>query len=429
VTSGGTAVPTLPSRTTAAGASHVWHRPVATDIEVDALRWAWQEVIDRTEALRTSYVWHEQALCRGVQDQAPSRFGLVEFASGDDDIALWDHAVRALAGWHFSLATPPLARAVLLRIGDRAELFLCAHSIAVDPPTGSRIIDDVLNLAKSWAPPDGTRAVTPVAWHKQDIIRPRQSTAGSLTVLRAADRPFMHLIHPGGGGTAVYRTLAAYLPQDWTVTASDDIGRGDTVGALASTYLRDVLARGGVPDIIGGWSLGGLVAFQMARLLVAGGRPSPILVLLDAPPPGTAGDLPDDPIINLELAGLFWRSLGLVEHGYPLALDTGDDESAMRMLAVALHEAGEPVEVDLLLDRLDVYRRHRRALTSYSPPMPLAAQALVITAALGESAVDGWRRLLLSEPSVARVDVGHYELLGSETARDVANMITQLVRP
>ncbi|MBX7265796.1 alpha/beta fold hydrolase [Micromonospora sp. Llam7] len=248
---------------------------------------------------------------------------------------------------------------------------------------------------------------------------------GGLHVLRSGGSPHLHLVHPGGGGITAYQGLAAALPQGWTVTASDDMGQGDSVELLAGTYLRELLGRSYLPDLLGGWSLGGLVAFQVARLLVAARRPPPPLVLLDTPPPGTSGAMPDRPRMNLEFVGMLWSSLGLPVDRAPQRLD-GDDEPAMRVLAEALQSVGESLELEFLLTRLNIFRRHRRALVSYAPAKPIATPSLIIRGALGEDVVLGWRRLLDVDPTVVAIPGGHYSILAPPNLSLVAGLICEL---
>src|SRR6185369_17266831 len=57
----------------------------------------------------------------------------------------------------------------------------------------------------------------------------------------------------------------------------------EQVEALAAHYL-DAIAHqhAGEPGVLGGWSFGGLVAFEMARQLELRGERPPLVVLFDA---------------------------------------------------------------------------------------------------------------------------------------------------
>lgn len=318
----------------------------------------------------------------------------------EDDGRLRDRIARELAG-----ADPvgtPLLRAMLVHTGGQTELMVAGSG-------------------------DGRRSHEAAPHGSGGAARPRDQLANrnSLEVLRPASRPRVHLFHPGGGGTAAYRLLAASLPDSWTVTASDDIGRGDSVAALAELYLRPLLLAQGIPDIVGGWSLGGLIGFHTAQLLSTAGRRPPAVVLLDAPPPGSAGPMPSQPRLNLELAGALWTALGRTSF-CPVEIDTADDSTTARVMAAALWRVGETFDVALLEEQLDTYRRHRRALVDFAVTEPLAARALLIAAALSDDEVRAWRQLFTAEPVVARLAGGHYDLLRPDGAHRVAQLLTRL---
>jgi amino acid adenylation domain-containing protein len=101
-------------------------------------------------------------------------------------------------------------------------------------------------------------------------------------------RPPLFLVHGGGGHVFVYRWLASHLDGDRPVFGFNlkGIRRADlprTVQQMAERYLRDLeVAWPEGPCLLGGYSFGGVVAWEMARGLQARGRTVPLLVLLEA---------------------------------------------------------------------------------------------------------------------------------------------------
>ncbi|WP_224241279.1 polyketide synthase [Hyalangium gracile] len=102
-------------------------------------------------------------------------------------------------------------------------------------------------------------------------------------------RPPLFLVHPAGGSPLCYAGLIPHLGPDQPVYGlqcpglHDDEQTPDTVEALAARYvreLRQVVPSG--PYCLGGWSFGGVVAFEMARLLAQASAPVPLLALLDS---------------------------------------------------------------------------------------------------------------------------------------------------
>jgi thioesterase domain-containing protein len=106
----------------------------------------------------------------------------------------------------------------------------------------------------------------------------------------------LFLVHPVGGGLLAYAPLVRHLGQGRpiygfrSVTADLRQPPQHRVGRMAARYLaalRAVQPQG--PYLLGGWSLGGLVAFEMARQLLEQGQQVALLALLDTavPPPPT----------------------------------------------------------------------------------------------------------------------------------------------
>nr|VFK09968.1 MAG: amino acid adenylation domain-containing protein [Candidatus Kentron sp. FM] len=101
-------------------------------------------------------------------------------------------------------------------------------------------------------------------------------------------KPPLFCIHPVGGGALCYRELASHLDEDQPVYGIQAVGfEGEvdpltSIEAMAMRYVEEVTAlypEG--PCHLYGWSFGGVVAFEMARLLQAAGREVGLLALAD----------------------------------------------------------------------------------------------------------------------------------------------------
>ncbi|MGC5016594.1 alpha/beta fold hydrolase [Streptosporangium sp. DT93] len=100
----------------------------------------------------------------------------------------------------------------------------------------------------------------------------RQAASPLVPLVHAGSKPPLFLVHAAGGSVAPYVTLAALLDDDRPVLALEDPGLRDGVAGerrlsdLAAVYLaavREVQPDG--PLHLGGWSIGGAVALDMAR--------------------------------------------------------------------------------------------------------------------------------------------------------------------
>jgi thioesterase domain-containing protein len=106
---------------------------------------------------------------------------------------------------------------------------------------------------------------------------------------RGADKTPLFLIHPLSGDVICYRPLARKLRYPTVGLQQDDqlSEKTLTIELLADRYAQCIEETHPSGEVmIGGWSLGGLVALEVARQLISK-RPVR-LVLIDSPPPGVS---------------------------------------------------------------------------------------------------------------------------------------------
>jgi surfactin synthase thioesterase subunit len=96
-----------------------------------------------------------------------------------------------------------------------------------------------------------------------------------------------------GGQSLAFRGLADCIPPEWSIWAVDPPGHGwvagppwDSVEAMAEGYLKHVPRHLLSRSVLLGHSLGGCVAFAIARQLQQEASPPPALVLSGTRPPG-----------------------------------------------------------------------------------------------------------------------------------------------
>jgi thioesterase domain-containing protein/acyl carrier protein len=130
----------------------------------------------------------------------------------------------------------------------------------------------VARLARQLTP--GSRAAQ--AWKSLVAIRAREG------------KPALYLVHGAGGNILLYRELADALGDEASVYGFQSRGldgRAEpmrTIEAMAAGYLEELRAhqpRG--PYRLGGYCMGGMVAYEMGRLLVEAGAEVEFVALLD----------------------------------------------------------------------------------------------------------------------------------------------------
>jgi thioesterase domain-containing protein len=119
------------------------------------------------------------------------------------------------------------------------------------------------------------------------------------------------LVHAVAGSAFPYRELAQLLGVErpvYALEAPDAARHPGTLEGLASLYVEAIRSvQAGGPYHLGGWSLGGVTAFEMARQLAESGAEIASLSLIDSYTPEAArrvtGALDDEAALRAAFAG------------------------------------------------------------------------------------------------------------------------------
>jgi thioesterase domain-containing protein len=108
-----------------------------------------------------------------------------------------------------------------------------------------------------------------------------------VSLRRSGHRPPLFLVHPVGGTVLCYDALTRRLTEEqpvYALQAAAFVGETSpsSVEEMATRYLIEIRrAQPAGPYRLGGWSMGGMVAWEMSRQLAAAGESVERLVLLD----------------------------------------------------------------------------------------------------------------------------------------------------
>ncbi|RMB65584.1 type I polyketide synthase [Corynebacterium macginleyi] len=163
---------------------------------------------------------------------------------------------------------------------------------------------------------------------------------GNIRVLREADGPAVFMFHPAGGTTVVYQPLTRRLPVDVAVYGVERIE--GSLEERAAAYIKDIVryARGR-KVVLGGWSFGGALAYEVAYQLAQRSKQGEesvevaFIALLDTTQPShPAPDTPEETRARWERYAAFAKkTYGLdFEPPYEL-LETAGEDALMTMLA------------------------------------------------------------------------------------------------
>ncbi|MFD1119556.1 thioesterase domain-containing protein, partial [Sphaerisporangium aureirubrum] len=248
-------------------------------------------------------------------------------------------------------------------------------------------------------------------------------------------RPPLFFVHPVGGSVAEYVRLAPLLGADQPFYAIEDPGllgapsAGDLAGR-ASEYIKVIRrVRPSGPYRLGGWSLGGVIALEMARQLTGAGEHVAIVVVLDS-------GLPGDPCVpgDLEVLSAFVRDLIGIAGVRPPDLDPESfrhlarDALEERALAV-LDDAGLVPDGtrDELRTRMRLFGVNTRAMFAHRPRRYPGRLVLVSAAESAATDPAAWQALC-ADFEHRTVPGDHYSMLRQPHLEELAAVLRDCLR-
>ncbi|RKH35459.1 alpha/beta fold hydrolase, partial [Corallococcus sp. CA031C] len=254
-------------------------------------------------------------------------------------------------------------------------------------------------------------------------------------------RPFF-CVHPVGGNVLSYAELARGLGPDQPFYALQSPGLDgkplspSTVEEMAATYvelIRTVQPQG--PYRLGGWSMGALVAFEMARQLQAHGDTVEVLTLID-PSSATEARVSIDVDDASQVLAQFASDQGqLADQGAwipdPALLERGLD-AALEDLMVKGRESGllvPEVQLPQVRTLFEVFANNLRAMKHYRP-QPLPGRIVVLRASersAEEQNDRGWSALAPDGLLLLEVPGNHYSVLRAPNVQTLAERLIRLL--
>ncbi|HEY0602393.1 MAG TPA: alpha/beta fold hydrolase, partial [Herpetosiphonaceae bacterium] len=273
------------------------------------------------------------------------------------------------------------------------------------------------------------------------VRRQAEPSVASVVSIRATgSKPPFFCVHPSGGDVLCYRDLAMRLDADqpfYGLQAAGLYGEqapDTTIEAMATRYLAALQAQQPQgPYYLGGWSMGGVIAFEVARQLQQQGQVVAALVLIDSNLP-----LPGAQSTQLDLLADFALQLGLDEEQLTFLQDDQlldqELETAFAYALERLRQANAlPAELTAaqLHDRFEAFRAHTEALKIYRP-RPFGGQITLIQSQYESEKVDlaaVWAPLVDSL-TFHRMPGTHFSMIREPHVAELAGLLTDsLARP
>uniref|UniRef100_UPI0032176008 non-ribosomal peptide synthetase n=1 Tax=uncultured Roseibium sp. TaxID=1936171 RepID=UPI0032176008 len=263
-----------------------------------------------------------------------------------------------------------------------------------------------------------------------------------VTIQSAGDAPGVVFVHPAGGNVLCFYDLAEALGRDRPFFALQaDLDEPDhAVPDIARRYLAALPPE--PPALIGGWSMGALIGFEIAARYADLYGVAPPVAVLDqlAPVSGLpVAEEADDLTLMLSYAKKVAELVGQKDIGLdPQALRaaTPAEQTELFLDSFVRHGLAPDGTTSAQFRRyLDLMLAHNRTTQAYRPSAPYAGRIIVFRA---EEALDpiqaaarprdlGWQRFSLQKVTVVPVPGNHVSIMRKPNVTLLAqNLLTEL---
>jgi amino acid adenylation domain-containing protein len=246
-------------------------------------------------------------------------------------------------------------------------------------------------------------------------------------------------IHPGGGNVLCYMDLARYLGREQPFYGLQSLGLNgeqeplNRIEDMAACYidaLQSVQPQG--PYYLGGWSLGGIIAFEMAQQLYASGHQVALLALIDSYVPITINkpEEIDEAMLLASLAkylgGLFGQKLSVSVDKLQL-LEPEEQLNYILEQAKMLDILSPDVGLQQMGHLFKVFKANLKALYHYTPqPYPNRITLLCASEQVAQVTQDGmlgWSKLAAGGVETHNIPGDHYAIVREPHAQLLAERL------
>ena len=287
-------------------------------------------------------------------------------------------------------------------------------------------------------PPAITAAIAPTNGSSLSLLRMRQGNRDVYSPL--------FFVHPIGGGVACYTTLLRSLDPQRPFYGLRAVGLDDgqkphtNIQAMARDYIAAIkTVQPSGPYTLGGWSMGGVVAYEMAQQLNAQGttqqttQQTTAVIMLDSPAPiqkeGAEPSLSQLLVFarSLEIPDAQTQPLALSERFRALAL--ADQLEEIRRRAVAVKVLPESFGRSHMRALYNVFQSNDTALKQYVATPDITGTPMFFIRAQEASSITGdrdtlgWQQLVGHRLRVAQARGDHYSMVKNPQAQALGELI------
>ena len=245
--------------------------------------------------------------------------------------------------------------------------------------------------------------------------------------------PPLFCVHPVGGNVLCYAELARHLGLNQPLYGLQSLGLAgekepltkiEEMAAIYIEALQEIQPAG--PYYLSGWSMGGVVAWEMARQLQEVGLEVALVALIDSYAPKAMSELSQ--IDEASLANSLAADFGGI-FGTKLPISAKDIEGLQQedhlqhILATAKRQNLLPPEVGIeqMRQLFEVFKANRVAIAHYQPK-PYSGRVVQFCASSPEED-RGWNSLVTGELETYVIPGDHYGMMRQANVRVLADRL------
>ena len=256
-------------------------------------------------------------------------------------------------------------------------------------------------------------------------------------------------VHPIGGNVLCYADLARYLGTDQPFYGLQALGLNEaekpvnSIEEMATVYIKEIQTiQASGPYYLGGWSMGGVIAFEIAQQLSARGQKVALLTLIDSYSPilfnsvnteeNSSESRLEDINESLNIVYSFVRDLtGMFNQQIPFSEDELDHLTSDELLAHFLtwskqtHVLPPELGEQQIKNWFAVFQANRQALFNYLPK-PYSGKTIFFGAEESSLKNPGWHEIINNLES-QWISGDHYSLIKNPILAEKLNSYLQQV--
>ena len=273
--------------------------------------------------------------------------------------------------------------------------------------------------------------------HLASILRQQtdfQSSSLLVGIQSAGRKPPFFCVHPVGGNVLCYVDLARYLGKEQPFYALQSKGLNgecellNRIEDMAAAYIesiKTIQAQG--PYQLGGWSLGGIIAFEIAQQLYQQGEEVVLLAMIDSylPTPCDKPEAIDDAMLLTsvahDLSGIFGKDLSISVDELR-QLQPEEQLNYLLKKTKMLNILPSEVGAQQMHQLLKVFKANNQAMYSYIPQIyPGRIILFCARERMKVTQVKDWEKLAVRGIEVHKIPGNHYSIIREPQVRFLAD--------